>query len=137
MLDECLLDPDLMDDKTSDASSISTSRGDFADRVAGRDTTCVTTNSEEDCQACHIIPHSKGHQVCSEYLLNHSEFSFQAKYIINLVHHMNSNIVPPLESINDTRNGILLYSALHGPFGASKIAFLRVGYLTKLPFHVV
>jgi hypothetical protein len=42
-----------------------------------------------------------------------------------------------LENINDTRNGILLHAALHNPFGASKVAFLRVSYLIQLSFHVI
>jgi len=71
--------------------------------------------------------------VCSEYLLNHSEFLFQAKYTINLVNHKHEAMDPPLDNINDTRNGILLASQLHCPFGTSEVAFLQVSYLTQLP----
>jgi hypothetical protein len=45
ILEAFLLDPDLMDDRTSDASDISTSRGDFRDRVVARDGTCVMTGA--------------------------------------------------------------------------------------------
>ena len=79
-------------------------------------------------EACHVIPHAKGNEVCSECLWNCSESSFQAQYIKNLVSHRHEVFDPPLESINDTRNGILLSLALHGPFGASEAAFLQVGY---------
>ena len=120
-----------MDDRTSDASDISASRGDFRDRVVARDGTCVMTGTE-NFQACHIVPHAKGHQVCSEHLLNHSEFSCQAKYMVNLANHRHEAVDPPLDDINDTRNGILLALQLHLPFGASKVAFLQVSFLTQL-----
>jgi len=55
MLDELLLDPDLMDDRTSDVSD----RGDFGTRVTVRDHTCGSTYFD----ACHIVPHAKGHKV--------------------------------------------------------------------------
>jgi hypothetical protein len=63
MLEAYLLDPDLMDDRTSDESAISTSRYDFGTRVRSRDRTCVMTATHY-VQACHIVPHAKGHQVC-------------------------------------------------------------------------
>ena len=78
MLEPFLVDPDLMDDRTSDASSsISTDRANFKQRVTDRDGTCVMTGTV-NVQACHIVPHAKGHQVCSEYFLNNFQFSFQA-----------------------------------------------------------
>jgi hypothetical protein len=109
-----LLDPDLMDDRTSDASDISSSRGNFRDRVVARDGTCVMTGAT-GFQACHIIPHAKGPQ-----------------YLINLSKHRHEAVSPPLDDINDTRNGILLAFQLHAPFGASQIAFLQVSSLTQL-----
>jgi|ERR1700722_8736468 len=127
MLEPLLLDPDLMDDRYSGSSDVSSSRGNFGARVAARDGTCVMTGSPR-FQACHIIPHAKGHEVHSEYLWNHSKSSFQAQYIIRLARHRGQVFVPPLEDINDTRNGILLSPSLHGPFGASEVAFLRVSY---------
>jgi HNH endonuclease len=127
MLESFLLDPDLMDERTSDASYVSTSRGDFQQRVAARDGTCVMTGTgARYAQACHVVPHGKGHQVRSEYLWNHSESSFQAQYIINLASHRHKVLDPPLESIDDTRNGILLSPSLHIPFGTSEAAFLQV-----------
>jgi hypothetical protein len=127
MVESLLLDPDLMDDRTSDASHASIGRGDFGQRVTARDVTCVMTGST-NVQACHVVPHAKGHEVRSEYLWNHSKSSFQAQYIINLTSHRHEGLDPPLESINDTRNGILLANHLHGPFGASEAAFLQVSY---------
>jgi hypothetical protein len=76
MLEACLLDPRLMDERTSDASTISTSWGKFGQDVTARDGTCVMTGTGEGFQACHIIPHAKGNQVCSEYFLNRTESSF-------------------------------------------------------------
>jgi hypothetical protein len=60
-----LLDPDLMDDRTSIATAESTNRGDFRQRVTDRDETCVLTGAEENNIACHVVPHGKTHQVCS------------------------------------------------------------------------
>ncbi len=119
-----------MDDRTSDSSAISTDRADFRQRVSDRDGTCVMTGTAY-VQACHFIPHAKGHQVCSEYSLNHSEFSFQAQYMRNLVSHRHEHLEPPLNDINDTRNGIMLAVQLHGPFGASEVAFLQVSYFAQ------
>jgi hypothetical protein len=90
-----------MDERTSDASHVSSSCADFAQRVVARDVTCVMTHTSY-VQACHVIPHSKGHEVRSKYLWNHSESSFQAQYIINLASHRREVLDPPLESINDT-----------------------------------
>ncbi|KIL55307.1 hypothetical protein M378DRAFT_188679 [Amanita muscaria Koide BX008] len=125
--DPFLLDPDLMDDRTSDSSAISTRRADFAQRVTDRDGshgTCLMTGATTNFQACHIIPHAKGNQVCSEYL-NHSQFSFQAQYMNSLADHRNEVLDPPLDDINDPRNGMLLTVLLHRPFGASVVAFLE------------
>jgi hypothetical protein len=44
-----------------------------------------------------------------------------------------ASVEPPLEGINDTRNGLLLHVALHRPFGDSEIAFLRVRYVYHNP----
>ena len=93
-----------MDVRTSDSS---TDQANFRQRVIDRDGACLMTGTTY-VQPCHIIPRAKGHQVCSEYFLNHSEFSFQAQYINNLVNHRHEVLEPPLNDINDTRNGILL-----------------------------
>ena len=118
-----------MDDRTTN-TTVSTGRGDFAQKVKARDRTCVMTGDgyTGNLEACHIIPHSKGHQVSLEYLWNHFKFSFRAQYIINLGHHRHEALDPPLDDINDTRNGILLTKALHHPLGASQSAFLQVSY---------
>ena len=58
-------------------------------------------------------------QVCYEYLLNRMESSLQAKYMINLAEHQHEAFNPPLNDINDIRNGILLVVQLHVAFGAS------------------
>jgi len=64
-----LLDPGGIDDRTSDALTISTSRAGFRRRISERDGTCVMTGSpDEYCEASHIIPHAKGDQVRSEML---------------------------------------------------------------------
>jgi hypothetical protein len=60
----------------------------------------------------------------SEYLLVFPSL-FQSQYIINLADYREEST---LEGINDTRNGLLLNTIFHRPFGESRIAFLRVGY---------
>ena len=74
ILDPCLIDPDGMNDRTSDirtsdASSISVLEKIFRREVIARDKTCVMTGATlpEGHDACHIIPHAKGHQVCLNF----------------------------------------------------------------------
>ena len=54
------------------------------------------------------------------------ESSFQAKYIINLAEHRHETFDPPLNDINDIRNGILLATQLYIAFWASRVTFLQV-----------
>jgi hypothetical protein len=128
-----LLDPAIMDDMTSDSSAKAARTADFAKRVIARDGTCLMTGALPYCQACHIVPHAKRNKVCSEYS-NHSQFSFQAQYMSGVAKRRNEVVNPPLNDIDDTRNGILLITQLHGPFGDSKVAFLQVSYFAQLSF---
>ncbi|KAF8960929.1 hypothetical protein BDZ97DRAFT_2035202 [Flammula alnicola] len=107
----CLLDPAGMDDRTSATSTISISWRNFEERVIARDEICVVTASRPPiAEVCHIIPHAKGDQ---------------AKYMINLVNHRKETIDPPLNDINDTRNGILLSVLLISSIRACQVAFLQ------------
>jgi hypothetical protein len=136
MLDPLLLDPAGMNLRTASTSSVvSSGRGGFRQRVLDRDGYCVMTGGETYAQACHIIPHAKGSQVPSEYLLYHSKCSFQDKYLINLINHRGVIVDPPLEDINNTGNGILLYIMLHAAFGSSDMAFFQVSYSTQ-PYSI-
>ncbi|KAF8346781.1 hypothetical protein F5887DRAFT_1271369 [Amanita rubescens] len=119
----CLLDPKGMDDRTSCTSNVTSRRANFARDVVNRDRCCVMTGTVQ-FEACHIIPHAKGDQVRSGPLY-HSRRSFQTKYMKNFVAYREEDIEPRLESINDTRNGILLKRELHAPFGTSQVAFLQ------------
>ena len=59
-----LVDVAAVDDRTSDASVLSTRRSEFRANVIERDGTCVLTgNPARQCIACHIIPHAKGSNV--------------------------------------------------------------------------
>ena len=61
----CLVDVDAADDRTSIASNLTIRRRDFRANVVERDGTCVLTGEiAEFCTACHILPHSKGSNVC-------------------------------------------------------------------------
>jgi hypothetical protein len=130
--DYCLLDPNLMDDRTSYTSDVTSRRAAFRDDVVNRDSRCVATAvSSELCEACHIIPHAKGDQVRSGPWYR-SRRLFQTQYIKNLVRYRQVVINPRLEGINDIRNGILLNQMVHGLFGTSQVAFLQVSYSTQL-----
>ena len=126
-----LLDPKGVDDRISlsYASNITSRRANFKQDVVNRDRRCVMTGST-GVDACHIIPHAKGDQVRSGPSYR-SRRSFQPKYIKNLVAYRGEVVDPLLESINDTRNGILLNRALHTAFGTSQVSFLQVSYLMR------
>ena len=121
-----LLDPKGMDVRTSCSPNVTSRRATFRQDVINRDRRCVLTGTE-GFEACHIIPQAKGDQVRSGPLYR-SRRSFQTKYIKNLIAYREVVFDPPLESINDTRNGFLLYSMLHSTFGTSRVAFLQVSY---------
>ena len=125
-----LLDPKVMDDRSSYSSEVTSREADFRQDVVNRDRRCVVTGSEES-EGCHIIPHAKGDQVHSGPLYYCSYRSLQLKYIKNLVAYREVVVDPRLESINDTRNGISLTRGLHHPFGASEVAFLQVSCSTQ------
>jgi hypothetical protein len=73
--DPRLLDPDLMEDRASFSTVNTTRRGDFQQRVLARDKACILTGGDaENVQACHVVPYSKGDEVCFQYHLNHSKF---------------------------------------------------------------
>ena len=86
MLESCLLDPDLMDERTSATSSyVSSGQADFRHMVAARDGTCVMTGTGAPyMEACHVVPHAKGPEVCSDCLWNCSQSSFQASTLLIL-----------------------------------------------------
>lgn len=67
MSDPRLLDPDLMDDRTSFDTAYTTRRAAFQQRVLDRDVICILNGSAENVQACHIVPHAKGNEVRSQY----------------------------------------------------------------------
>lgn len=102
-----LLDPKAMDDRTSYTLEVNKRRPYFKRDVVNRDRCCVVTGTLQ-FDAFHIIPHAKGDQ-----------------YIKNLVAYREVVVDPRFESINDTRNGILLNRMLHHAFRTSQIAFLQ------------
>ncbi|KAF8695511.1 hypothetical protein AX14_001769 [Amanita brunnescens Koide BX004] len=101
-----LVDPDVMDNRTSNVSSLTDCRHDFRTNVIGRDgARVITSDLDSNCTACHIIPHN----------------------ISNAVRHRGGTdgSADDINDINDTRNGILLSNLLRQPFGSGKLAFLR------------
>ena len=58
------VDVDAVDNKTSSTSDVSIRRAGFRDRLIERDGTCVLSGHiARACDACHLIPHSKGDSV--------------------------------------------------------------------------
>lgn len=120
-----LVDVDAVDDRTSDASYLTTRRRGFRTNVIERDGTCVITGDiDRNCIACHILPHAKG-----------------SDYILNVVNHRGGtdDSADDINDINDTRNGLLLISLLHRPFGAGELAFLKTPNFAltvdDIPYH--
>ncbi|KAF9508797.1 hypothetical protein BS47DRAFT_1350045 [Hydnum rufescens UP504] len=108
--DPCFVDFDAMEDRTSDASVVTDRRGDFEYRVRERDVTCVVTgDSPRFCDACHILPHSKGDN-----------------YIVNVINYRGGLDHPEdIQAIDDPRNGFLLNLMLHRLLGDGDSAFLK------------
>ncbi|KAI9568616.1 hypothetical protein HD554DRAFT_2314212 [Boletus coccyginus] len=105
------VDVDAMDNKTSSTSDISIAAAGFRSALIERDGTCVFSGAPvyPFCQACHLIPHSKGDD-----------------YMSSLFDHRREMYGPmdPLDGINDPRNGILLNNMIHVSFDTGGIAFL-------------
>lgn len=108
-----LPDPDLMADRTvksdalaiTDNSSLSSDNRKCRDDVTRRDETCMMTGTVGGVEACHIIPHAKGHQVRAISWIIVLKL-IPGQYIINLVNHRlgHETFDPPLDNINDVRN---------------------------------
>ncbi|KAJ7066413.1 hypothetical protein C8F01DRAFT_700842 [Mycena amicta] len=68
---------------------------------------CLVTGApEQDCQACHLLPHSKGDAY------------------ISAISNLRAGDEAPVTEIGDIRNGVLLYKGLHDVLGDGKIAFM-------------
>jgi len=81
----------------------------FRDDIVAMDGTSVVNGLEEEyCEACHLIPHSKGNE-----------------YIQNLCLLRTINEEPEIDDINDIRNGVLVNKDVHVFFGLSQLAVLR------------
>jgi hypothetical protein len=124
-----LLDPKGMDDRTSSVSDVSSCQADFKQDLVARDRCCVMTGATHLFTGCHIIPHAKGDQSGRPFV------SFPS-LILDEVHKeprqlQGTSRRSTLRKFDDTRNGILLSPILHGPFGASMVAFLLVSYSTQ------
>jgi hypothetical protein len=127
--DPRLVNVNVVDDRTSDASDLTLHRADFRQRVIAHDSTCVITGDPPHlCDACHILPHSKGNNVRPQKFYDLATFSFFNKYMSNAVHHRGGTDDPvnDLNDINDIRNGLLLNKLLHVFIGNGDSAFLMV-----------
>ncbi|KAF8507285.1 hypothetical protein BU17DRAFT_71255 [Hysterangium stoloniferum] len=93
------------------SSQITTpSRAGFREQIVERDGTSVVNGLRKElCQACHLIPHSKGDE--------------DMQYIQALCHWRNI-AQPEIDNINDIRNGILVNTDVHNYFSLSQLAVL-------------
>ena len=59
-----LVDPQAINNRSSDASDVTEGRADFIEGIVDRDETCRGIGEQVmHCTVCHIIPHSKGENV--------------------------------------------------------------------------
>ncbi|KAJ7207063.1 hypothetical protein GGX14DRAFT_456059 [Mycena pura] len=103
------IDIEAIGDKITD-SAMTPRRKSFRREVVNRDSVCIVTRGEpRSCEACHIIPHSKG----NGYLESLSVYR---------------GIDPAITEIKDPvcNNGLLLFVALHKPFRLGEIGLLLV-----------
>ncbi|KAI9574401.1 hypothetical protein HD554DRAFT_2046869 [Boletus coccyginus] len=121
------VDVDAIDKRSiyTSESDFSTGRANFTQALIERDGTCALTGQRaSDCDACHFIPHSKGDD-----------------YMLNLFRHRHEmyGTVDPLDSINDIRNGILLFVGFHRALDARRLAFLKTPNFALtvggIPYH--
>ncbi|KAJ6632352.1 hypothetical protein B0H10DRAFT_2206719 [Mycena sp. CBHHK59/15] len=108
------IDINAIDDRTSDSDHYTAT---FRQDLIDRDGLCIVTQAlANDSAACHILPHSKGDEYISRISgLRADQGDF------------------PVVEIGDVHNGVLLFTGLHRPFGAGKIAFLMTPNLYLLP----
>ncbi|KAJ7229418.1 hypothetical protein B0H12DRAFT_1147778 [Mycena haematopus] len=110
------IDINAIDDRTSDSSQHNRRLTTFREDVVDRDVACIVTEAPiGDCMACHILPHSRG----DDYM--------------SCVSALRADQELPVDEIGDIRNGVLLYTGLHRPFGDGEIAFLLTPNLYLLP----
>ena len=77
MIESSFLDPMLLMDDHTSTPDVSSKRGDFRKRAQERDGSCVMTGAIESSRACHIVPHAKGDEVCSNvYCTYYRDLSF-------------------------------------------------------------
>jgi hypothetical protein len=74
LLEPRWLDIDMMNDRDSYTSARTARRADFRQDLIDRDGTCVITGATPgNSRACHVVPHSRGDEVCPNI-----SWSFQA-----------------------------------------------------------
>ncbi|KAF9521125.1 hypothetical protein BS47DRAFT_1335225 [Hydnum rufescens UP504] len=96
-----------MDGRTSDTSESVQCQNKFRKAVVRRDRSCVLSGELAiDSTACRLLPHSKGNN-----------------YISNFMEHRGGP--DDINSIDDPRNGLLLFTSFHGPLGRADVAFLK------------
>lgn len=119
-----------LDHLTSSSSQGTTeSRIHFRDELKERDRTCVVTGHHPiQCHGAHLIPHSKGSQVCAHSLTIITCLR-PFEYIQRVCRLRTGSETPQIETVNDIQNGILLTASIHANFDHHILAILRVNML--------
>lgn len=117
-----------VDDRSSDAHSLDSSRGGFRNELLERDGTCVISGEPPCyCQAAHLLPHAKGDKVHTSLFLPHlSHFLRFPKYIEWFSRYRGNTEEDVMFDIDDPRNGLFLVWAIHYALGNGKSALIKV-----------
>ena len=121
-----LVDVYACDDRVT-SSRLTTARGDFLEEVIERDQCCIASGIKKTvCDACHILPYSKGDEVdlfnilCTQCL--------PLDQYIEIVTRVRGGDEATIRDRNDIRNGMLLYTGLHRVFGLGELVVLKVRF---------
>ena len=119
-----------LDDKIT-TTTLTPRRRDFrADAVVRDGPFCVATGLEAKyCDATHLAPKSKGHDVTFLVILCDPSIIFCFSTFWRAVFHDRSiryNSPSPISGISDIQNGVLLAKHLHAMLADGSIAFIKV-----------
>ena len=109
------------------SSELTSSRLDFLEEVIERDQCCIATGTRESgCDACHILPYSKGDEV--DLFNNLCTHCLPLDQYIEIVTRVRGGDEATIRDRNDIRNGMLLYNGLHRVFGLGELVVLKVRF---------
>ena len=96
----------------------------FDEAVKERDGGCVITGRTMFADGVHLLPHSKGSEVCLFPVRSLNSLLREMQYIAAVFRLISSEGEPQIDCIDDVRNGILLALEVHRLFGQCGVGFL-------------